>query len=124
MRSLDPTPLRVSKQEMEELDWLGTATRRYKGVPRAGGIDGTRLLWSQRHSLTEWRMARTKNTDSSIFYLSLFPHPTSRKESRSPCLHHQHEYCARRSDGSNTRPAHLPDTLSKSIVLPQMFEPT
>ena len=73
MRSLDPTPLRVSTQEMEELDWLGTATRRYKGVPRAAGIDGTRLLWSQRHSLTEWRMARTKSTDSSIFYLSLFP---------------------------------------------------
>lgn len=75
MRSLDPTPLRVSKQEMEELDWLGKATRRYKGVPRAGGIDGTRLLWSQRHSLIEWRMARTKNTDSSIFYLSLFTPP-------------------------------------------------
>jgi hypothetical protein len=73
MRSLDPTPLLVSRRETEELDWLSTAMLRHKGGPGAPQSDRARRLWSQRHSVTEWRMARTKNTGSSIFSSSLSP---------------------------------------------------
>lgn len=41
MRSLDPTPLRVSRQDMDGLDWLSTATLKHKGGPRARGTEGT-----------------------------------------------------------------------------------